>query len=91
MSENKDYAKLALEALLTERKKIKNKEIISAFAIGFLVGVMIYGIVKNGIGFIYIAIPLILIIGIVRHAQKLKQELKQIQAAMKNKKNDILH
>lgn len=82
MSENKDYAKLAPEALQAERKKIKNKEIIAAAVIGFLIGIMIYGTVKNGFGFIYIVIPLVLIVGIVRYAQQLKQEQKQIQAAI---------
>lgn len=86
MSKNKDYAKLAPEALQAERKKIKNKEIIAAAVVGFLIGIMIYGTVKNGFGFIYIVIPLVLIVGIVRNAQQLKQELKEIQAAI-NAKN----
>ena len=86
MSDNKDYSKLALEALRTEEKKIKKMEITSAVIIGFLTGVIIYGVAKNGIGLIYIIIPLILITGMVRHSQKLKRNLRQIQAAM-NEKN----
>ncbi len=86
MSDNKDYSKMAPEALRTEEKKIKKMEITSAVIIGFLMGVIIYGVAKNGIGLIYIFIPLLLITGMVRHSQKLKRNLRQIQAAM-NAKN----
>ena len=86
MLDNKDYSKLTLEELLAEEKKIKKSEIISAFVIGFLVSVMVYGVAKNGFGFIYIFIPLILIGGVYKNSQKLKHHLKQIHAAI-NAKN----
>ncbi len=72
MLDKRDYSKLALEELWKEEKKIKKKEMISAVTIGFLVGVIIYGVAKNGIGFIYIFIPLLLIYGIYKNSQKLK-------------------
>jgi len=65
---------------------MKRKEITAAVIIGFLVGVMIYGVAKSGFDFTYIVIPLILIGGIARHSQKLKQELKAIRAAINAKK-----
>jgi len=86
MSENKDYAALALSELLAEEKKIKQQEITAAVIIGFLVGVMIYGVAKSGFGFIYIAIPLLLIYGIYKYAQRLKHNLKQIQAEINTRK-----
>jgi hypothetical protein len=82
MFDKKDYAKLTLEELLIAQKKAKKNETLSAGLIGFLVGIMIYGIVKNGFGFLYIAIPLFLIAGIYKNAQVQKQNLKQIQAAI---------
>ena len=48
MSNSKDYSKLTLNELLAEEKKIRKQEIISAVLIGFLVGVMGFGIVMNG-------------------------------------------
>ena len=80
MPEKKDYTKLTHEELLIEEKKIKKREIASAVIIGFLTGPIIYGVAKDGFGFIYVIIPLILIYGIYRNSQKLKRQRKQIQA-----------
>ncbi len=80
--DTQDYSKWTHEDLLLEEKKIKKQEIFSAFGIGLLVGVMVFGVVKNGFGFIYIAIPLLLISGLYKNSQKNKNHLKQIQAAM---------
>ena len=85
MLDTDHYDKMELEELLKEEKKIKRKETTSAVLIGFLIGVIVYGVVKNGIGFIYIFIPLILIYGIYRNSQKLKDDLKQIQTEIKTK------
>lgn len=88
MFEDKDYSKLTLEELQAEAKRIKNHELFSAGFVGLLIGVMIYGVAMNGFGILYIAIPLLLISGIVKGSQKLKQKLEQIQAeiAVKNEK-----
>ncbi len=80
--ENKDYAKWTLEELLLEEKKIKRKEVTAAVLIGFLIGVIVYGVAQNGFGFLYIFIPGILILGIYRNSQRLKQDLKQIREAI---------
>ena len=85
MLDKKDYSKLTLEELLIEEKKVKQAEFLSAGVIGFLVGVMVYGIVKNGFGFLYIAIPLFLIFGVYKNSQIQKQNLKQIQIEIKIK------
>lgn len=80
MSAQKDYAKLTLEELLSEEKKIKRNEAFAAGFIGFLVGIMVYGVVRNGFGFLYIAIPLAMIVLIYRNSQRQKQALQQIRA-----------
>ena len=85
MPDKKDYSKLTIEELRIEEKKIKGKEITSAIVIGFLMAPMIYGVAKNGIGFIYIIIPLILILGIYKNSKKLKRNLQQIQAEISAK------
>ena len=86
MFDKKDYSKLTLEELLAEGKKIKQGELLSGGFIGFLIGVMIYGLVKNGFGFLYLAIPLLLIAGIYKNSQVQKENLKQIQEEINNKK-----
>ena len=85
MLDDKDYSKLTLEELLIEEKKIKKNETIAAVIIGFLIGIMVYGVVMNGIGFLYIFIPLILIGGVYKNSQKHKHKLKQIQAEISAK------
>lgn len=80
MSNNKNYTQRTLDQLLAEEKNIKKQEIISAVIIGFSVGVMIFGLVKNGFGFIYIVLPSLLIYGIYKNSQKLKANQKQIRA-----------
>ncbi len=88
MSENKDYSKLALEELLAEQKKIKKEETISSVIIGVLVGVIIFGLVKNGFGWVYISISLLLISAIYGNSKKRKQNLTQIQIEINNKKTN---
>lgn len=88
MFDKKDYSQLTLEELLIEEKKIKKKEIFSAVIIGFLIGVMVFGVVKNGFGFLYLAIPIFLIAGIFKNSQVQKQNLKDIQAEINNKNGE---
>jgi riboflavin transporter FmnP len=85
MLDNKDYSKLTLEELLIERKKVKRNETIAALTIGFLVGVMVYGVVRNGFGFLYLAIPIFFIAAIFKNSKIQKQHLKQIQLEIEGK------
>ena len=63
MSNSQDYLKMTPEELSAAERKLKRSEIISAVLVGFLVGVMIYGVAANGFGFLYIFIPVLLILG----------------------------
>ena len=69
---------------------MKQQQTLSAIVIGFLVGIMIYGVAKNGFGFIYIAIPLLLIYGNVTYAQKQKEAYKLVQSEIRNKRSKNL-
>lgn len=71
------------DELSAEEKKIKTMEITSAVVIGFLVGVMVYGVAKNGFGIIYILIPLLLIGGIAKNSQNLRKKLKEVRQAIR--------
>jgi hypothetical protein len=84
MAENKDYSQLTLEELQTEEKKMKKKEIYAALAIGFLIGIMVFGVVKKGFGFLYIYIPIVFILAILRNSKTQKQKLNQIKSAINN-------
>jgi hypothetical protein len=82
-----DYSKLTLEELLIEQKKIKKQQMYTAGLIGLLIGVIVYGLVINGFGWLYIGISVFMIYIIGQGAKKLKQTLDQIVAEI-NKKND---
>lgn len=77
---------MTLEELLAEEKKIKRNEITSAVIIGFLIGIIVYGVAMNGFGIIYTFIPLLLIYWIYKHSQKQKESLKEIQTEINARK-----
>jgi hypothetical protein len=85
MLDNKDYDKMTVEELLAAQKKIKQRQTASAVIIGFSIGVMTYGLVKNGFGFLYVFIPLLLVGIIYRESKNLQQSLIEIQTAINNK------
>ena len=55
----KKLSDLTDQELLAEAKKMKNNAIITAFFIGFLVGISIYSIARNSLGF-FALLPLYL-------------------------------
>lgn len=85
MFNKKDYSKMTLEELLLEEKKVKQSDTFSAGFIGFCIGIIVYGVVKNGFGLIYIAIPLFLISAFYKNSQVQKQKLKEIKTEINNK------
>lgn len=85
MAENKDYSQFTLEELQAEEKKMKKNEIYAALAIGFLIGIMVFGIAKKGFGFLYVYIPVFFILAIIRNSKAHKQNRQQLQTAIKNK------
>ena len=87
MSDTKDYSKMTPEELSAAEKKLKRSEILSAVLVGFLIGIMIFGVAANGFGFLYTVIPLVLIAGIVKGSQKQKSSLKEIRTEVESRKN----
>ena len=86
MTEEKDYASMTLESLVQEQKAIKKQEIFTSIAIGFLIGVMAYGIGRNGLGFLYIFIPTLFIYASYKYIQKLHRHLRTIESEIEAKK-----
>ena len=86
MSEIKDYSKLTREELLMEQKKIKRQQLYAAGIIGFFIGVIVYGFLRNGFGWVYISISLFMIYLTNKNSMRYKQNLEQIKAEIENKK-----
>ncbi|MCP9764084.1 hypothetical protein [Lacihabitans soyangensis] len=85
MSEIKDYSKLSLEELVAEQKKIKKQQMYTAGLIGMLVGVIVYGLVINGFGWLYIGISVFMIYIINSGSKKLKLHQELIKAEISKK------
>jgi len=56
----KELSELADKELLEEAKKLKSFSITNAFIIGFLIGIVIFSIIKSTFGFLML-IPLYLV------------------------------
>lgn len=77
MNQN-ELSKLSDEELLEAAKNFKPSPMIDAFFIGFLIGIIIYGIAANAWGFL-ILLPLFLIYLFLKKPKQyeaLKKELK---------------
>lgn len=77
--ENTPLTELSNEDLLTKRKKAKSNAMLSAGLFGFLVGVAVYSLVKNGIGF-FTFFPLCFLFLISNHKNELKAVDQEIAA-----------
>ena len=77
--EQKVLSELSDQALLDEEKKMKSTSIMNALFIGCMIGIVIYSIVKNSLGF-FTLIPLYFAYKLVKNAKDnkpLEEELKK--------------
>ena len=86
MPDNKDYAQMTIEELLVEEKKAKKELTIAAVLVGFMVGVMVFGLVRNGFGILYTVIPLGLIYLTNRNSNTTKEKMASIKAELSKKR-----
>lgn len=74
-----ELSQLSDKELLEEVEKIKPSPLIDAFFIGFLIGIIVYSVAANALGF-FSLIPLFLIYVFLKKSKKydeLKKELKE--------------
>lgn len=77
--EQKDLAELSDEALLARAKKMKSRAITQALFIGFLIGIIIFSILKSRLG-LFTLIPLYLLYRLLDKSKEnkaLKKVLKE--------------
>jgi hypothetical protein len=79
--EQKELSKLSDEELLAEAKKVKSNNILNAFMIGFLIGIIVYSVAKNTWGFLTL-IPLYFVYRLVNKPNN----KKEIEALIKERK-----
>lgn len=74
----KELAELSDQELMDEAKINKPSPLVDAFFIGFLIGIIIYSVVANSLGFLTL-IPLLLVYLLLKKPKRyeaLKKELK---------------
>jgi len=76
-TQKKQLAELTNQELLQEAKKMKSTAIINAVLIGFLIGILLYSIMKNSLGFLTL-ILLFFIYKLVNNSKYDNQELKSL-------------
>jgi len=77
----KELSELTDQELLDEAKKMKSSSIIQAFVIGFMIGVIVYSIVKNTWGLLTL-IPLFYIYKLTQNSNN----SKELKALLKERK-----
>ena len=72
----KELSELTDQELLQEAKKMKSASVINALLIGSMIGIVIYSIVKNSVGF-FTLIPLFFAFKVF-HKPERNKELKKL-------------
>jgi hypothetical protein len=78
--EQKALADLTDQELLAEAKKMKWASIQYAFIIGFLIGIVVFSVAKNSVGW-FTLIPLYFAYRLVKNPDYKWAELKQVMRA----------
>ena len=77
--EQKELSELTDQELLDKAKKMKSASIINALLIGFMIGIIVFSVAKNTLGFLTL-IPLFFIYKMVNNSKDdkaLKELLKE--------------
>lgn len=79
-TKEKNLAELTDQELLQEAKKMKSASILNAVLIGFLIGVVVYSVVQNSLGF-FTLIPLFLAYRLINSSTYSTKELEALLKA----------
>lgn len=86
--EKKDYYRLTDDELLFEKRKLKKSKLFHATAIGFLAGILIFGVVswslssEKRIGFL---IPMLIPVTFIYRLQKKPNKSNDLEEALKDR------
>lgn len=75
--EQRNLSELTDEELLQEAKKKKSASILNAVWIGFLIGIVVYSVMKNSLGF-FTLIPLFIAYRLINKSKYDNRELENL-------------
>ena len=83
--EAQNLSELSIEELLAEQKKRKTSLLTHQFIIGFMAGIAVFSVVRNGLRFFPLALPLLFIFIFVRSGKGLKMSLQRVRVEIKSR------
>lgn len=86
MEASTNLTRMSLEELQRAEKRTRNEQLTVAVLIGFLIGVIIYGVATKGFGLLHTLLPAGLIILLTRSMGKANQRLAGIRAELGKKR-----
>ena len=78
---------MSLEELLQAEKRTRKEQITLAVLIGFLIGVILYGLITKGFGLLHTVLPIGLIVLLARNSAKTSQRLAAIRSELGKKRS----
>jgi uncharacterized membrane protein YoaK (UPF0700 family) len=86
--DKKDWSTLSNAEMLEEKKKLKKSKLFHALWIGFMLGILIYGLVNWAISpdkNIAFLLPMLLLVGMIRNAFKENPEITALEEELKRR------
>lgn len=80
--ENRELSQLTDQELLAEAKKMKSFSITNAFLIGFLLGIVVFSVIKSTFGFLML-IPLYFVYKMVNDPRN--KRIKELEVLLKER------
>lgn len=85
MEANKDYTNMSVEDLMVEEKKARKEQILTAVLMGFMVGVLAFGVATDGFRLVKVVFPIALFYVFYRSGKKTSERLAAIRAELGRK------
>lgn len=86
MGTNTDYARMSPEELMIVERKVRRERITTAVLIGFLIGVIVYGVATKGFGLLHTLLPVALIVLLSRNSARNSQRLTAVRSELSRKR-----
>ncbi|MBL8002799.1 MAG: hypothetical protein JNL05_12650 [Flavobacteriales bacterium] len=86
MEANKDYTRMSLEELVAEEKKARKEQTLTAVMMGFMLGVLAFGVATQGFRLVMVVFPIALFYVFFRSGKKTGERLAAIRAELGKKR-----
>ena len=85
METTTDLTRMSVEELQKAEKRIRTARITVAMFIGFLIGVIVYGLATKGFGLLHTMLPGGMILLLARSSANINQRMGEVRAELSRK------